>query len=79
MNQVNGLVKFTLVRLLKVACVGFFLLLGTSLTLAGFGLIPEWNGISGDQFLHELWVRPWSIVGAIIWFGVGTLFFFEEK
>ncbi|MBD3261376.1 MAG: hypothetical protein GF334_06775 [Candidatus Altiarchaeales archaeon] len=68
-----------LARLLKVFLVGFFVLLGTSLTLAGFGLIPEWNGLFGDLFLHDLWVKPWSIVAAMVWFGIAVLFFNEEE
>lgn len=71
-------IRHVLARLLKVFLVGFYLLLGTSLTLAGFGLIPEWGGFAGDGFLHDLWVKPWSIFAAMTWFGIGVLFF-EER
>lgn len=72
-------VRFLLTRLLKVCLVGFYVLIGTSLTLAGFGLIPEWGAFSGDGFLHELWVKPWSIAAATVWFGIAILFFHEDR
>lgn len=70
--------RFILTRLLKVLLVGFYVLIGTSLTLAGYGLIPEWGAFSGDGSLHELWARPWSIAAGAVWFGIAILFFQED-
>jgi len=81
------MLKFLVIRLAKTLTTGACALLGPCLVLAGFGIISEWNFFSDGTFLHDLWVKPWSILAAIFWFGVGIpifwfgvgiLFFTEE-